>query len=174
MWSNITNIGLPSKPPEDISVHLDLLSFLDLDVGVTGMTGVTAMRIVGSMSLGNDIAEAASGNILTCHWGIAWVSSQLATAGDGSGLIPDPSENGAREALWIQRGVLSGITVASTLIPYAAAGQLTAFERLDIRQMRKQPMADAKLVLITRCFDTGGGASDPALWVDLQVLVALP
>ena len=152
-------------------VYVDLLSEFRTDVGISALTGVTAMRIVGNMSLGNhSTASTSSPGLL--GWGIAWVSSAIAGLSSGDATIPDPIVGGVREAEWLSRGVLRGTNTASSKVLFSAQGQNESFVNLDIKQMRKQPSPDHRLVLIT---NNGFSATqDVFLNVLLHTMIALP
>ena len=154
-----------------VEIAQDLLEGYKADMGITRVSGVTCMRIVGSLSIGN-LASASTSNPFRVVWGITWVRQAIAIAAAGTGTIPDPIEIGMRETPWIQRGTLRMTGVAGALTLGSGKGDLEAFVRLDITQMRKQPTPDYELVLVV---NNGGGATDDAfLDLDLATMIALP
>ena len=165
-----TPAALTAALPE---IVIDLLSFFKLDVGVSSLQRVTVMRMIGSLFLGNGVAQENIGNC-AWHWGITWVPRNVSDATAGDGQIPDPAEQGARETQWIQRGVLRGIATAAAIAVYASAGQLGSHMHFDITQMRKQPAADHVLVLIGHHDFGAAGVVDPKVWLDFNIMLALP
>ena len=166
----VTPADLADGLPE---IVIDLLSFYKLDVGVSSLQRVTAMRIIGSLFLGNGTSQVGSGNS-SWHWGIAWVPRNVSDASAGDGQIPDPAEQGAREVQWMHKGVLRGLSIEGAQAQYAGLQQLGAHVNFDITQMRKQPAADHVLVLIGHAADDSAGVNDPKVWLDFNVMLALP
>ena len=153
-----------------VEVAVDLLTDYETDVGQINRN-VTAMRIVGELDLGNGSSASVAASF-TLQWGIAWVSGAIAALSANDGSIPDPGEQGAREALWLQRGTLQAQSVAGSNNAGSTLGQLRASVLLDITQMRKQPTPDSRLVLITR--NNGSSSHAPALYFVLATMLALP
>lgn len=174
VWATQTVESTPADLEPDIpEIVIDLLSFYKADVGVSSLQRVTVMRIIGSLFLGNGTAQAASGNE-SWHWGIAWVPRNVSDAGPGDGQIPDPAEQGAREVPWIQKGVLRGLSIGGAVAQYAGLQQLGAHVHFDITQMRKQPAADHVLVLVGNHGSDAAGIHDPKVWLDFNIMLALP
>ena len=172
LWATQTVGQTPADlAPNSVEVVIDILSFAKLDLGISRMRKATVMRIVGSLYLGNGTSQVLSTNA-AWHWGIAWVPSQIAQAAVGDSQIPDPLEQGLREWPWIQRGVLRGNASAGNESMFANLSQMGSFVHLDIRQMRTQQAADWELVLIGHSTDSDA-SSDPKVWLDFNVMLAL-
>lgn len=155
-------------------VLIDLLVNLKTDLGLSRPpSGVTVMRIIGTLQPGNSSACTIN-EINALSWGIAWVSNIIANAPAGTGQIPNSVEVGLREAQWLQRGTIFYRTNNGTNLPASATGRMldSGTLQLDITQMRKQPTADAELVLIVT--HQGNTGSAPALWFELNTMLALP
>ena len=174
VWAKQTTGSLPADlTPVVPEIVIDILSFYKLDVGVSSLQRVTAMRIFGSFHLGNGDAETVQATV-AWHWGIAWVPRIVSDAGAGDAQIPNPAEQGAREALWIQQGVLRGLSIAGAEIAYSSQNQQGSWLNFDITQMRKQPAADHVLVLVGQHSSESAGVIDPKVWLDFNVMLALP
>lgn len=154
-----------------VDAPIDLLANYKTDIGVNRLQGVTAMRIFGSIYAGNDSAATNSTQV-ALHWGFTWLRNVVLTAGSGDAQIPDPSESGAREAQWLQTGVLRYGAVSGVRRMAAEANAAPgSYVNLDITQQRKQPGTDYGLALIFRASSAAG--SDPAVWIDLTTMLAL-
>ena len=172
VFASITDFDTPTVLVQSsVNVPIDLLANYKTDVGVTRVQGVTAMRIFGSMYLGN-LASATNAAIHVAHWGIAWMRNNVLTAGLNDAQIPDPSEAGAREVPWLQTGYL--IVRSSSTIPVVGANEsmLGSFVHVDITQQRKQPGTDYGLGLVIRA--SGPAGTDPGMWINLTTMLALP
>ena len=153
-------------------VVLDILAPWFADMGTLLTRGVTAMRIVGQLAAFNNALESVARNH-SFFWGIAWLQDRLVTLPAGDSAIPNPARDGVRDIEWIQRGVLIYRT-SGTLAVRFGNSQNDSFANLDITQQRKQPTAAHRLALVCKHQSDGGGVSDPALLVNLQVMLALP
>jgi len=149
----------------------DILLAWKAAVGVNFMRAATAMRIVGTLVGGNGVTDDAVRNHMLV-WGFAWLENNIANEAAGSANIPDPNNDGTREANWLQTGTLSFRSVATTLS--WATDQLLGSIRLDIKQMRKQPTVSHELCLVIRTLSDGGGVSAPTIRVNLKTMLALP
>ena len=152
---------------------IDLLTNLKTDLGITRPPpGCTVMRIVGTLQPGNSSACTVN-EVNELTWGIAWVPSIVATAPAGTGQIPDPSENGLRETQWLQKMTMFYRTNNGTNLPASTTGRMLdgGAMQIDVTQMRKQPTADSELMLIIR--HRGNAGSAPAMWFDLNTMLAL-
>lgn len=173
VWAHQTNLQSAGEQLSagNVEIAVDLLDSFKTDRGVNNVEGVTVMRIVGKLFLGN-AATATNSDFGFVPWGIAWVSDTIASQGAGHVSIPNPNEPGTREAQWIQRGVIGGQSVVGAAEVYAFLGQNGAMADLDITQMRKQPSVDSQLVLIT---ENGFSANEDAtLHWSLSTMLALP
>ena len=171
VWAHVQSdfVTLTSSPGGQ--VISDLLSGYRTDMGILQTLKLTVMRIVGKIAIGNNSTATA-----TTYWsanlGIAWVTSAIAALSPGDGSIPDPGVAGIREAEWLQRWWLIGLTVPSRLVLYAAEGQNGGLIEFDVKQMRKQPTPDHRLVLISN--STAGAAEDGLVAFNLDIMVAVP
>ena len=169
IWATFTQ--LESTLGDNQLIFGDLLADLKTDLGVSSMVKVTVMRIIGRLSLGNAVTATTTDPGFV-FWGIAWVSSEIAALSPALTAIPDPAVAGDREAEWLQRGVLRGEPVIGANAMWSARGQLESFVDLDIRQMRKQPTPDSRLVLILN--NLFSITEDVQLSAALATMVALP
>jgi len=169
-WAYNRNVGSGTGIAPGVSVHLNLLANYMTDLGVNRLERVTAMRMVGSIAIGN-LSDVSVPGLIDVSWGITWVRGVIASALPGDGQIPDPEEAGTREVPWIQRGIFLGTSVAGATTRGADQGQDLSYSRLDINQMRKQPTTDYQLVLITHATNLGDGTIQG--WVNLDVMLAL-
>jgi len=153
-----------------VQIASDLLSGYKADMGVNRLSGVTAMRIVGSLSIGN-LASATTASDFDVFWGITWVRQSVALAAAGDANIPDPAQLGTRETQWLQRGTLRSQAAIGLTSLGSTRGHLEAFIRLDITQQRKQPTNDYQLVLVVN--NGASAAEDSMLSFDLSTMLAL-
>lgn len=173
VWANESSLatGL-SLVANTNQVAVNLLDDYQADIGVTRLQGVTSMRIVGFIAIGNTFGSTGAGNVAVT-WGLAWVQGQIAAAGSGDAQIPDPAEQGERETLWIMRGTLLGeADVSGSAATYASKGALGARVEIDSKQMRRQPTPSHELVLITGNVAPSGTV--PTINYQFQTLLALP
>jgi len=166
-----TRAGSFALATNNKEVVADLLGDYNSALGLDESRKLTAMRIVGHLDLGNGSA-ASSATAHELFWGITWVSGSIAVLGAGGATIPDPGALGLSEASWLQCGSLGWRSIAGNIYRGADEGAVRASVDLDIKQMRKQPNAGDKLVLITR--STASSSEDAALWYDFRVMLALP
>jgi len=175
VWSTTSNAGTAQSLVAGTQIGQSLVAGLATDLGINNLNGVTAMRIVGSLSLVT-VAGADTFTPFAVAWGIGWVSNAITNASAGDAQIPNPDVAGVAENRWIQRGILRGEAVddgalgADQLL--SAKGQLESYVKLDITQMRKQPTPDARLVLIFNSFSVSG--QGVGVLTNLHTLVALP
>lgn len=175
-WATSTNGSTATSFTAGQSqIAASLLASLATDLGVSNFNGLTVMRIVGNISLVTT-AGASTFTPWSLFWGITWVSLAIANASSGDAQIPDPDAGGADEARWIQRGVLRGLALddgalgADMLL--SANGQHESYTNLDITQMRKQPTADSRLVMIVKPLAVSG--QGPGAMMNFHTMVALP
>lgn len=143
-------------------------------LGISNMSGVTVMRVVGRMTLTAWTAGATTPATFNLRWGLAWLDSLVAQAGDGDGQIPKPLQNAARDTNWYHQNRLTGLEYAapvvlgSPLLPVDLSSQWC-----DITNMQKQRNADQRFCLVLQ---TDGTQEDDTtrLTVDLQIMLALP
>lgn len=154
----------------------DMLDATFNDLGVSNMGGLTVMDVRGEMKLVNWIGSAATTPAYeTIRVGYNWFSQGIAGAGDGASTIPEPLLDGARESKWIQQWQLGGLEAGAPLVVSAPLLPLeeSLVKGIHVRNMRKQPEADAKLGLVV----SGGSTYETntvALVVALQIMLALP
>ena len=152
----------------------DLLATGMTAAGLNVLAGPTFMRFVGRIRLKAALAASSPG-VVQIGWGIAWVPQDILNAGDGDAQIPEPHVDSLRQIQWIQQGELEGVERDSS--DFIDSTFLEPIElsnkELDIRQMRKQPTYDHRLVLIWR---SEGAAEANTVSINLQgqVLLALP
>ena len=154
--------------------QFDVLDDTYDDLGLLDMVGITTVRHVGHLAIvGNGGAQTPAVN-KNIYVGLAWVDKNTATAASGDSNIPDPLVTGSRDASWIQQWELVVIVPNGT----PEVGQpMEPIERtfmpFDITQMRKQPNAGSKLMLVVS--DTTPIDDDAvALECVMQTLIKLP
>jgi len=153
-------------------VVVDVLAPWLADFGTLLTRGMTAMRILGTLTAFNLLAESANRNH-SFAWGIAWLQDRLVTLPAGDASIPNPARDGVRDIEWINRGFLL-YRSSPGAVQFGAGNQIDSRVSLDITQMRKQPTSAHRLALICKHQSDGGGVSAPALLVNIQVMLALP
>lgn len=138
------------------------------------MGGLTVMDVRGVIQLEQFTTQDSTPEFETIRVGYTWLDKNIAAAADGSIELPVPLQLGTRDAPWIQQWELLGVAdgtanVEAPLTPLETSGK----RDIHVRNMRKQPTADAKLMLVVSG-GTGYGTSSVALKVALLIMLALP
>lgn len=155
----------------------DLLDPFFTDLGVNTISGLTLMRMFGTFSLKHWIASPATAtSAADIRLGITWMDKVAITAGDGSGLIPEPLLDGSRETNFIQQWLLNAVEppVSAPIITSAPLDPIErSYVEFDVTQQRRQPTAQSSLGLVI----SGGSTYETnvvALGVNVSMLLALP
>lgn len=157
---------------------IDMLDSTFTDLGANTLGGLTFMNARGQMKLvQNTASPVTSSAYAEIRVGMFWADQLMATVGDGSGLIPEPLQDGTRETKWIQQWQLGAVEppVAAPIIVGAPLDPIeeSLIRDINVRNMRKQPTAESKLSLVV----SGGStfeANVVSLTVALFIMVALP
>jgi len=172
MWAIVnTQQTVLSAAPD----HLDLLLPAEAALGMK-FTGVTIMRIVGHIVVVQE-AQATGANYGVYDLGFTWEPADTAALGPGVAGIPTPWNNGINDQSWVQQGSVEGPEDATGLFlnrPLAATPPEANRWIFDIEQMRKQPTAGHRFMLV---WDERHGlidASVNALRIKLAIMLALP
>jgi len=156
----------------------DMLDQGFTDLGLTNMGGLTFMSARGELSLTQASASpVTSSQQETIRIGFNWLDPGVASAGDGDGQIPEALLLGVRESKWIQQWQLSAIE-PPVAAPVISGALLQPFERsfiggINVRNMRKQPMADSKLTMVVSA-GSSFEVNVVRLNVALLIMLALP
>jgi len=147
---------------------LSLLDQYESSVGIDRTQRVTAMRIVGEISL-VEILAASTRAYVHVDLGIAWMPDDTAFVNRA------PWEPGVREAEWMQLGHVAGLEGTSPIAGHTVDSRPEEAARwqLDITQMRKQPSPGHKLFL-AYASDGTQETGTLGLRVRTAVMLALP
>ncbi len=155
--------------------HNDILEDSLAEQGLTEARGFTVMRIFGTLTGVLWTASASTPTIGLVRCGIAWIPEAVAGLGDGATGVPEPLQNGDRQARWIQQGLFYAEETGSTPIvgkPSPLDGVNNTW-KFDTSQMSKQPRMDSVLALMLK--NPGTFETDAlAVNVDISTLIALP
>ena len=147
---------------------IDLLDAYKIDLGIDQLRNVTSMRIVGRVAL-RELSNAATPAYVTLGLGIAWINVNILTLANSI-----PWSAGTRDHEWLQLGHIEGAESASAINerPAEAPGE-AAFWDIDIRQMRKQPTPQHKLMFV---YSANGLQESGTLKISVRtaVMLALP
>lgn len=154
--------------------HVDLLSPSLIERGLTDATGLTVMRIFGSVTGVLWTASATTPALSSVRFGITWVPEAVADLAAGAAGVPEPLQHGDHQSQWICQGKVYVEETGSTPVVGKPSpldsGHSTML--IDSTQMRKQPNMDSNLVFIQK--NSGFEDDTVRLDIDLSILVALP
>jgi len=171
LWATVnTNQGILATPD-----HLDLLLPAEAVLGMK-FNGVTVMRIVGSIIL-VQLAQAASAVYTHLDMGFTWEPADTAALAPGVAGIPQPWNQGLRDQSWIQQGSVEGPEDQTQLFlnePRPATPPEANRWIFDIEQMRKQPTAGHRLMLVWDDKFDNTESNVQGLLITLSVMLALP
>lgn len=153
----------------------DMLEDAATDLGVTSLTGVTVMRVVGFMQLVQWVNGATTPALNTVRWAMGWNDRLISAATGSSGLAPKPQQSGVRDSRWYQQGTLMALEQSAPVVvntPLSGTGDGYRTD-IDLRNMQKAPTADSKFNLWIH--------QDPAIEEEtmrlqcaLNIMLALP